>query len=203
MTASNLDYWCAQAEHYDTEYGRGLVGWTARWQHEAVLGLLAPRGGETILDAGCGSGLFSARLAALGARVTAVDICPQMLALVPPGRAETICSDLETLDLRRSFDAVACVGALNFMNAHRAMQRLAAHTREGGQLVVMVTRPSLLGAAYHVSRLLKRVPFTLWSARQLTEMARRCGLEPIARRNALPHDVVLSFQKTLTSREVT
>jgi hypothetical protein len=87
------------------------------------------------------------------------------------------------------------VGALNFMNAPRAMERLAAHTRAGGTLVVMVTRPSPLGLAYRASRWVRRVPFTLWSAGHLAKLALQHGLELLARKNTLPHDVVLGFRK--------
>ena len=45
-----------------------------------VLDLLATKPGERILDLGCGDGALTARIAALGATVVAVDAAPDMVA---------------------------------------------------------------------------------------------------------------------------
>jgi len=189
-----IDYWTAQAASYAPPYGRGLVRFTARRQHRTILKLLAPRSGELVLDAGCGTGLLTLEMAARGARVWAVDFCAEMVARVE-GAEKVICADLQTLDLDVRFDAVVCAGALNFVDAPRAIARLAAHTREGGLLVVMMTRPSVAGLAYTLSRKLLGVPFRLLSVRALLEHAAVHGLHLMAREDTLPHDVVLVLQR--------
>src|SRR5579883_2964298 len=45
----------------------------------AVLALLAPQPGERILDLGCGDGVLTAKIAAAGAAVVAVDAAPDMV----------------------------------------------------------------------------------------------------------------------------
>jgi SAM-dependent methyltransferase len=60
--------------------------------------------GSTILELGAGAGRVTHALAALGYRVTAVDEEPAMLQWIQD--AETVASDIETLDLGRRFDAV-------------------------------------------------------------------------------------------------
>lgn len=77
-----------------------------------------PAAGATLLDAGCGTGLFSVRMAQQGFRVTAVDIAPRMVAAAQQAAndaqvAERIyfqAGDIETVAGR--FDAVACFDVL-------------------------------------------------------------------------------------------
>src|SRR5688572_23715740 len=80
LIAEVRDIWDAKAAFWDERMGDGN-----QFQLElicpAVERLLAVRAGERILDAGCGNGVFSRRLAALGARVVAVDYSAQFLEL--------------------------------------------------------------------------------------------------------------------------
>src|ERR1035437_1436652 len=51
------------------------------WQYgQDLIGLLAPRSGERILDVGCGPGQLTAQIAAAGAAVTRIDSSPAMIA---------------------------------------------------------------------------------------------------------------------------
>lgn len=66
--------------------------------------------GATILELGCGVGRLTRPLVGLGHRVVAVDDSPEMLEHVTG--AETLCGDLFTLDLGRTFDAVLAASHL-------------------------------------------------------------------------------------------
>jgi SAM-dependent methyltransferase len=59
--------------------------------------------GGSILELGCGTGRITRQLVRLGYRVTAVDEEQGMLAHIED--AETICAQIERLDLGRRFDA--------------------------------------------------------------------------------------------------
>lgn len=87
-------------------------------QAEAWLAETNLPAGAHVLDAGCGTGLFSLLLARRGLRVTAVDLAPQMVAAAQEqaeraGLADRISfhsGDLEQVD--GSFDAVVCFDVL-------------------------------------------------------------------------------------------
>lgn len=87
-------------------------------QAEAWLAEAALPADAHVLDAGCGTGLFSLILARRGLRVTAVDLAPQMIAMAQAeaeaaGLADRISfqsGDLETVAGR--FDAVVCFDVL-------------------------------------------------------------------------------------------
>lgn len=104
---------------------------------EALIGLLDPRPGERILDAGCGIGLAAARLAALGARVTAVDrdmAAIEQARRIAPG-AELIGADLMEWTPPSPYDAILARGLLDWLSpAPAAAARLAALLKPGGRL---------------------------------------------------------------------
>jgi SAM-dependent methyltransferase len=138
--------WDAKAEHWDSQMGEGnqfqrvLVGPSSER-------LLAIQPGETILDLACGNGVFSRRLAALGALVVATDFSQRFLDLArsrPSEHADRIEyrqvdatdeSALLALGERR-FDAVVCNMALMDMPTIepllRALPRLLKPTGRFG-----------------------------------------------------------------------
>lgn len=96
---------------------------TIRTGHDRMLAqaeawLMESCGGGTLLDAGCGTGLFSLRMAKHGFDVTAVDIAPRMVQAAQDaadsddlsGSIEFITSDIESVDGR--YNAVVCFDVL-------------------------------------------------------------------------------------------
>lgn len=113
--------------------------------------LIAPRPGERILDAGCGTGRHIGRLLAAGAAVTGLDFSAGMLAV-----ARERYPDIELVrgDLQRrwpfadgAFDAVLCalVGEhLDDLNA--VAGEMARVLRAGGRAVFSVYHPAMSAA---------------------------------------------------------
>ena len=116
-----------------------------------VAGLLGDIAGLSILDVGCGTGRHAVRLAASGARVTAVDFSPGMLARA---FAKQDAADVRFLnhDLTQplplpdaSFDrAVCCLVLDHIERPARLLSDVRRVLRPGGFLVVSVMHPALL-----------------------------------------------------------
>ncbi|TIP27709.1 MAG: class I SAM-dependent methyltransferase [Mesorhizobium sp.] len=94
----------------------------ALYERPASFELLGETAGLDILDAGCGSGICSEKLARSGARVSVFDITPEMLGLARE-RCAGLDVDIRLGDLEKpldcladgSFDRIICSLALDYV----------------------------------------------------------------------------------------
>jgi SAM-dependent methyltransferase len=96
----------------------------------AVLGLLAPKAGERILDLGCGDGVLTLKLVEAGASVLGTDADPAMVAAARAKGLDAEVMDGQRLTFDGGFDAVFSNAALHWMpdtaavfaGVHRALK---------------------------------------------------------------------------------
>ncbi|MEG6509312.1 methyltransferase domain-containing protein [Methyloligella sp. 2.7D] len=81
-----------------------------------LLGLLAPREGERILDLGCGDGALTEKIAATGADVLGTDMSENLLAAAKARGLDVVWADGHDLPFENEFDAVFSNAALHWMN---------------------------------------------------------------------------------------
>jgi len=101
-----------------------------------VVELLAPRPGERILDLGCGDGVLTERLVALGCDVVGVDAsAPQIEATRGRGLDARVMSG-EQLSFDQEFDAVFSNAAMHWMrDADAVIDGVWRALRAGGRFV--------------------------------------------------------------------
>jgi SAM-dependent methyltransferase len=96
---------------------------------EPALALLAPQGGELILDLGCGDGKLTQRIEAAGAKVIGLDASPEMVEAARARGVEAYLADAQALDLAQQslrfgqFDAAFSNAALHWMLDPAAVAR--------------------------------------------------------------------------------
>jgi trans-aconitate methyltransferase len=101
-----------------------------------VVELLAPRAGERILDLGCGDGVLSAKLAAMGCNVIGVDASPAQIQATQKLGVEAQVVDAEHLNFEAEFDAVFSNAALHWMrNPDAVINGVWRALRPGGRFV--------------------------------------------------------------------
>jgi len=145
MTPALFDTW---TEKYESWFATPVGQFVKRYESELLLALLDPLPGESILDVGCGTGIFTQDILGCGARVTGVDVSIPMLnrAITRLGDAglNGICADMSALPFAdNSFDKVYAMTVIEFAaNAERVIAELNRVARKGG-LVVVTTLNSL------------------------------------------------------------
>ncbi len=129
-------------EAYDRWFTTPIGSLVKRYELELIMNLLKPKRSEAILDAGCGTGVFTFDILESGSRVVGLDISLPMLNRAGKklhGLAfQRVLGDISCLPfLESSFDKVVSVTALEFIeDAKEAVGELFRVTKKGGTIVV-------------------------------------------------------------------
>lgn len=124
----------------------------------SVLELLAPKAGERILDLGCGDGVLTEKLQAVGAHVVAIDADPAMVEVAVARGIDARLMDGHALTFESEFDAVFTNAALHWMpqparvaaGVFRALKPGGRYVGElGGQGNIAAIRTAVRAALLH------------------------------------------------------
>jgi ubiquinone/menaquinone biosynthesis C-methylase UbiE len=135
-------------EKYDLWFETPIGALVKNAELEVILDLLRPARGERILDAGCGTGVFSLDLLSGGARLTGLDLSLPMLARARRKAFglpfQVLAGDVLRLPFpAQAFDKAVSITALEFISdAGAAVRELFRVTRKGG-IIVAATLNSL------------------------------------------------------------
>jgi SAM-dependent methyltransferase len=118
--------------------------WDNPWSADFDWILMQLEGARSVLDMGCGTGIFSVALAARGTEVVGVDPAAAMLAIAQarPGgdRVRWVNAGAQGLDLGRQFDAVVMTGhafqtLLTSADRAACLATIARHLAPGGRFL--------------------------------------------------------------------
>jgi ubiquinone/menaquinone biosynthesis C-methylase UbiE len=129
-------------EKYDQWFTTPLGSLIKRYEGELISGFLRPALGEVILDAGCGTGVFTAGILTSGSQVVGLDLSLPMLRLAERKLSKypfhAILGNMTSLPFKDcSFDKVASITALEFIpDAKRTVDELFRVAKKGGIIVV-------------------------------------------------------------------
>jgi len=129
-------------EAYDRWFTTPIGSLVRKYEVELIMDLLKPKRSEVILDAGCGTGVFTRDILLSGSRVVGLDISSPML--IQAGKKlkgfpfQMVLGDMLNLPFRESsFDKVVSVTALEFIeDARDVVGELFRVTERGGAIVV-------------------------------------------------------------------
>jgi 2-polyprenyl-3-methyl-5-hydroxy-6-metoxy-1,4-benzoquinol methylase len=173
-------------------------GWFAHVrarEHRIVSKMMALRGGESILDAGCGPGLYAGALKEGGHEVVALDISPEMIERVKGKVDQALVGDVQTLRLGRTFDRVVCLGVMEYVtDAAATFRRLSEHVAPGGLLVTLVPRSGPGGWIYRELKRRAGLATQLYTPARFRGLGESVGLSFIGLRTPFIHNFVMAFR---------
>lgn len=129
-------------EKYDRWFQTPIGSLVKVYESDLILEMLAPQQGDLILDAGCGTGIFSLDVLAAGASIAGLELSLPMLhrARKKSGGRPLHLLQGDMLELPFAdgvFDKVLSVTAIEFIDkAARAVRELFRVARPGGRVVV-------------------------------------------------------------------
>jgi ubiquinone/menaquinone biosynthesis C-methylase UbiE len=137
--AQLFDEW---PEAYDRWFTTPIGSLVKKFEVELIQDLLRPQKNEMILDAGCGTGVFTLDILSLGSQVIGLDISLPML--IQAGKKlkgfpfQMVLADILNLPFPKdSFDKVVSATALEFVEDTKgAVGELFRITKRGGWVVV-------------------------------------------------------------------
>jgi SAM-dependent methyltransferase len=150
---SNLGYKANIKEAYSYPPERlrqkGSVAFFNRHEERALGQLMKFSEADVVLDAGCGYGRWTIKLAPKVRKVVAVDLSePFLTELRERGypNVDVICSDLESLDFREYFDGIVISGALeHFRDKRGILEKLRGMLKPGGKIYISCWTSDMLG----------------------------------------------------------
>jgi len=128
-------------EEYDKWFTTPIGALVKKYEGKLLLGLLKPAPGELILDAGCGTGVFTIDVLSPGATVIGLDISlPMLMRAGQKGREhrlQMVLGDMLSLPFpEATFDKTVSMTALEFIDdAQSAVKELFRVTKKRGCIV--------------------------------------------------------------------
>lgn len=139
MKPALFDTW---TDKYDAWFATPTGQFVKKYESALLLELLNPLPEDSILDVGCGTGIFTEDVLYCGAEVTGLDLSIFMLkkALIRAGKARFtgLCGDMNALPFPDDcFDKVYSMTAIEFANdAGQVLSECNRVTKKGGRIVV-------------------------------------------------------------------
>ena len=140
-----FDQW---PDKYDAWFRTPIGQLIRKYESELIFRMLAPSSEERILDAGCGSGVFSGDLISAGSEVFGLDLSfPMLMRSAEKHAGKSLCLSqgrLEHLPFANDvFNKAVSITAIEFVeDASAALQELFRVTRPGGIIVVATLNSS-------------------------------------------------------------
>ncbi|MBK5252825.1 MAG: class I SAM-dependent methyltransferase [Peptostreptococcaceae bacterium] len=139
-----MSFFDIEAQKYDAWYDTTQGGFVDETETALAFSMFSPMPGSKLLDAGCGTGNFSLKLAEKGVRVTGIDISEEMMSVarIKTEKAgfdvEYRLGNLYCLPFEdESFDAVFSMAAFEFIKEpQKAFDELMRVTKNGGTLMI-------------------------------------------------------------------
>lgn len=149
------------ANDAESQWGWGTVAGKQRAERRAHIIMerakILPE--DTVLEIGCGNGMFTAMFARTRAKILAVDLSPDLLqgALarnLPSDKVKFVNSPFEDCDVSGPFDAIIGSSVLHHLDVDPSLRKMHAMLRNNGRIVF--AEPNYLNPQVFIERTFRR-----------------------------------------------
>lgn len=189
-------YFDRQAEGYQHKISSGWLGRICLRERALVVEMLEPQPGESILDAGCGTGFYASVLMQAGCVVRGLDLSPAMVEVAKRCGIDASVADVRTFSFGQQYDKVFSSGLLEFCPDPQAVvSNLAAHLKDGGRFVILFPIRNLIGRVYRLFHRAHGLRVFLYSVGEMKDLLVRHGLAVRRSAKSGPFTAALSCDK--------
>ena len=195
-----LEYFENHAVVYSKKVTKGPLSLLRNIERNAVLKFAKlDEPGASMIDMGTGSGFYALKAKEAGMIVHAMDASPGMLSLLQDRVDRLYHADIDSFQIKKTFDRVVCAGVLDFViNPEVALKNLCQLVAPGGRLVILVPRNGLGGQFYRLEKLILNTRVNLYSIQWLESKALVYGLHLMNHAKPLPTNLVALFERPRT-----
>jgi magnesium-protoporphyrin O-methyltransferase len=151
---------------------------------------------QSVLDIGCGTGIYSVELANRGIVVTGIDSCKEMIDATESllarsgtsGQVQTVLADYLTWsgETDREYDLALAIGVLDYVNANEAGTYLASFRRIAQEVIITFPAKSMFSFMAGFSYYLHGIRGYFYDPQQIKELLRAADLEIVSFKKISP-----------------
>lgn len=199
MTA--VEYFDKRAKTYLRRGNRGIWKILRKREFGAVIRMLEPAPGTSLIDLGCGPGYYSIPLQKqFGINVLGVDASATMLESLSKQNVRTLLSPVEDLPDVGPFDNALAAGILEFLSKPEILfQRCYSVLSARGKLVVLVPASGAGGFIYKAWHDVMRCPAFIRSLAEYKKIAEQTGFSCLSLSQCTPISFAVCFEKNNAS----
>ena len=196
--AHSVQYFQSSSQTYHRQLERRSLRHLRARERQAVFDLARlNQCSGSMIDVGCGTGVYALAAKAAGLSVTAIDVSPWAIDQLRGKVDVALVGDVECLEVAGGHEIVVCAGVLDYVSDPAvAFQTLCRLVGSAGRLVILVPRVGIGGSVHAlIAKFGSGLRVNLFDRDWLAREAKRCGLELVQTRRPLPHNLVALFQR--------
>lgn len=174
------------AHYYSDFRNKGIVGKLVKKEITATIALLPSIKNKTVIDLGCGAGLYTKLAKDRGANVTSLDFSFAMAKITQKIEKKIIVSTINNAKFKNKFDMAICGGALEFIeDIPGALINISNLLKPDGIFILVYTKKtigSLLYLLHH--KIANGISLNMLSVSQIKNALNNANLKVEAQKNA-------------------
>lgn len=172
MNINALKHFERKAKEYSDFRKKGVLGVLVGKEVRGIIKSLPNLRNKSVLELGCGTGMYTRILKSMGADVFALDFSFEMAREAKKAEEKILVASINNFKLRRKFDVILCTGAMEFIrNQEEALKNISEHLNRRGVFITLYPRTSIGGMLYKLyHKLINGVDITILPIKEFEKL---------------------------------